>query len=112
MFKVFNRGHKVQFNERSSNTTMGSIGSASLAMSYDQIRRRSNNVRNSTAFADNDLDTLSMSTGPHTTNLTSKKYVSCDNFAQNSFYEDEYQEVIDEESDDAGLRYLLKIKNK
>ena len=107
MFKVFNRGNKVQFNERSSKTTMSSVGSASLAMSYDQIRRRSTNVRNSTTYVDSDLDTLSMSMGPHTTNLTSKKYVSCDNFAHNSFYEDEYQEVIDEESDDAGLRYIF-----
>ena len=92
MFKVFHRGQKVQFNNNEHNTSINKIQNDNLALSYDHIRRRS--IRST--FADSDSASVKIG---HKTNLTPKKYVSCDNFAQNN-YEDEYQEVIDEEFED------------
>ena len=92
MFKVFHRGQKVQFNNNEHNISINKIQNDNLALSYDHIRRRS--IRST--FADSDSASVKIG---HKTNLIPKKYVSCDNFAQNN-YEDEYQEVIDEEFED------------
>ncbi len=97
MFKVFNRGQKLQFNERASNST---IDNGNLGLSYDHMRRRNSSIRASAITFNGDTGMESVSSMGHSINLVPKKYVSCDNFAKNDFEEDEYQEVIDEEYDD------------
>ncbi len=90
MFKVFNRGNKIQFNDSSG----AAIQSDSMSMNH----RRQASMRHSNYFLDSEVanQTSNSLNGKF---LSSKRFVSCENVRRVS-NKYEYADVIDEEDDD------------